>query len=59
MKKALRNAAIPLARYNLSGLVNNLAWKAINKFERKISEKGAMRAGKEFDYFKWRYESHY
>ena len=59
MKKALRNAAIPLARYNLSGLVNNLAWKAINKFERKMSEKGAITAEKEFNYFKWRYEWHY
>ena len=37
-----------LARDNLPGVVNNLALNAINKFERKISGKGAVRAGKGF-----------
>ena len=36
--------AIPLSRDNLSGIVSN----AINKFERKISGKGAVIAGKVF-----------
>ena len=43
--------AIPLARNNLSGLVSNLTSNAINKFERKISGKGAVRAGKGFPLF--------
>ena len=47
-KKALTNIAIPLARDNLPGLVSNLTSNAINKFERKISGKGAVRAGKGF-----------
>ena len=50
-KKALTNITIPLARDNLPGLVSNLALNAINKFERKISGKGAMRAGKGFTSF--------
>ena len=33
-KKALANIAIPLARKNLPGLVNNATSNAINKFER-------------------------
>ena len=41
----LTNIAVPLARDNLPGLVSNLTSNAINKFERKISEKGAFRAG--------------
>ena len=40
-KKALRNIAITLTRDNLPGLVSNLTSSAINKFERKISRKGA------------------
>ena len=48
---SLRNIAIPLAREELSGLVSNLTSNAINKFERKISEKGAVRAGKRFILF--------
>ena len=44
----LANIAIPLARDNLPGLVNNLASNAINKFERKISGKGT---GKGFTLF--------
>ena len=42
-KKALINVAIPLARDNLPGLVSNLTSNAINRFERKISGKGALR----------------
>ena len=44
-KKALTNVAIRLARDNLHGLVRNLVSNAINKFERKISGKEAVRAG--------------
>ena len=47
----LTNVAIPLARNNLPGSVNNLISNAINKFERKISGKGAVRAGKGFTLF--------
>ena len=50
-KKALTNIVIPLARDNLPGLVSNLTSNAINKFERKISRKGAMRAGNRFTLF--------
>ena len=56
-KKALTNVATPLTRRNLPGLVRNLISNAINKFETKISGKGALRAGKRicFIYFEWRY----
>ena len=47
-KKELANIAFPLARDNLPGLVRNSTSNAINKFERKISEKGAVKAGKGF-----------
>ena len=47
-KKVITNLAIPLARDDLPGLVSNLASNEINKFERKISGKGAARAGKGF-----------
>ena len=50
-KKALINIAISLARDNLSGLVSNLTSNTINKFERKISGKGAVRAGRGFTLF--------
>ena len=40
-----------LARDNLPRLVSNLASNAINKFERKIGGKGAVRAGKGFTLF--------
>ena len=36
---------------NLPGSVNNLTLNAINKFERKTSGKGAIRAGKGFTLF--------
>ena len=42
-KKRLTNVAIPLAKGNLPGLVSNLSSSAINRFERKISLKGAVR----------------
>ena len=45
------NIAIPLARDNLPGLVSNLNVNALNKFERKVSGKGAVRAGKGFVLF--------
>ena len=47
-KKALTIIAIPLNRDNSPGLVSNLTSNATNKFERKISGKGAVRAGKRF-----------
>ena len=49
--KGLSNITIPLARDNLPGLVSNLTSSAINKFDRKISGKGAARAGKGFTLF--------
>ena len=57
-KKALSNIAILLARYNIIGIVSNLVSNAINKFERKIRAKTAVRVGKgfTFNYFQWRYE---
>ena len=50
-KKTLTNIAIPLARDNRHGLASNLTANTINKFERKISGKGAVRAGKGFTLF--------
>ena len=50
-KKALTNVAIPLARDNLPALVSNLTSNAINRFDRKISGKGAVTAGKGFTLF--------
>ena len=47
-KKTLTNIAIPSARDNLPGLVSNLTSNVINKFKRKISGKGAVRARKRF-----------
>ena len=47
-KKALPNVAIPFARDNLPGLVSNItSSNAINKFDRKISGKGAEKARKD------------
>ena len=45
-KKALTNIAIPLAREILPGLVSNLTSSRTNKFDRKISGKRAVTAGK-------------
>ena len=50
-KKLLTNIAISLRRVYLPELVSNLTSNAINKFERKISGKGAVRAGKGFTLF--------
>ena len=50
-KKTLKNIVIPLAREYLPGLVSNLTSSAINKFERKISGKGAVRTGIGFNLF--------
>ena len=50
-KKVITDLAIPLARSNLPGLVSNLASNAINKSERKIIGKRAVRAGKGFTLF--------
>ena len=57
LKLAVKNktgttlSEIYLARDNLPGLVNRLASNAINTFERKISEKGAIIAGNSFTLF--------
>ena len=50
-KKELTNISISLARNYLPGLVSNLTSNAINKFEIKISGKGAARAGKRITLF--------
>ena len=50
-QKAVTNIAISLARDNLPGLISNLASNTINRFERKIRGKGAVRAGKRFSLF--------
>ena len=50
-KKALTNMAIHLAGGNLPGLVGNLTLNAINKLDRKISGRGAVRVGKGFTLF--------
>ena len=42
------NVVIPLARDNLFGLIGNVTSNAINIFERKLSGKGAVRAGNRF-----------
>ena len=44
----LVDATIPLAKYNLPGLVNNLTSNAVYKFESKIIGKRAVRTWKEF-----------
>ena len=51
VKIALTNVAISLARDNLPGLVSNLTSNEKNKFDRKISWKRAVRAGKGFTLF--------
>ena len=50
-QKPLTNVAITFGRYNLAGLVSNLLSNAINKFERKISGKRAVRALERFTLF--------
>ena len=50
-RKALANIAIHLAKDNLPGLVSNLTSSAINKLDRKISRKVAVRVGKKLTLF--------
>ena len=50
-KKTLTNIAILLARDNLPELISNLTLNPVNKFERKLGGKGAVRAGKGFTLF--------
>ena len=50
-KKTLTNIAVPLARDSLPGLLSNLTSNTKNKFERKISGKGAVKADKRFTWF--------
>ena len=50
-KKALTNIVFPLAKDNLPGLISNLTSSAKNKFDRKISRKRAVRAGKGYPLF--------
>ena len=52
-KKALTNISISLARDNFPGLIIKLTSNAINKFERNISGKGAVKAVKGFTLFIW------
>ena len=49
--KVLTNFAIPLARDNLPGLGSNSTSNAINKIEKKVSGKGAVRGGIGFTLF--------
>ena len=51
VKKALTNIVFPLAKDNLPGLISNLTSSAKNKFDRKISRKRAVRAGKGYPLF--------
>ena len=50
-KKALTDLAIPLTRDNLPGFASNLVSNIINKSERKISRKRAVKEGKRFTLF--------
>ena len=50
-RKALANIPIHLAKDNLPGLVSNLTSSAINKLDRKISRKVAVRVGKKLTLF--------
>ena len=52
-KKALTNISISLARDNFLGLIIKLTSNAINKFERNISGKLVVKAGKGFTLFIW------
>ena len=47
-KLVIIDVTIPLAKYNLPGLVNNLPSNAVYKFERKTIGKRAVRTWKEF-----------
>ena len=50
-KKVIIDLPIPFTRDYLPGLVSYIASNAIKRFERKISGKGAVRAGKRFTLF--------
>ena len=50
-EKHQKNVAIPFARDPLPGLVSNVISNRINEFERKISGKGAVRAGERLTLF--------
>ena len=56
-KKAQTSIIIPLPRDNLFGLIGNVTSNALDIFERKLSVKGCVRAGKGF-FFQWRYQNH-
>ena len=43
-----KKVAVSFTRDNWPGLVSNITWYVINKFERKISGKRAVRTGKGF-----------
>ena len=47
-KEALTNIAIRLPKDNINWIVSNLTSNRINKFERRISRKGAIRERKGF-----------
>ena len=49
--KTLTNVVIPLARDNLTGLLRNLTSNAINKCEKEVGRKGAVRTRKGFSLF--------
>ena len=49
-KKSTNNIVNNLAPDYFPELISNLTSNAINKFERKVSGKGAVRAGKGFTY---------
>ena len=51
-KKALTNIGFPLARGNVPGLVSNLTSNAVNRFEKKISGKRAVKAAERFTLFR-------
>ena len=50
-QKSPTNVPLPFARDNLPGLVRNITWNAIKKFEIKVSGKEAARAEKGFTLF--------
>ena len=50
-KKALSNLAIPLAKNVPHNLATKATFPVLDKFERKVSGQGAVRAGKGFTLF--------
>ena len=51
MQKVLLDLVVPLAKYALPLLATESTLSVLDKFERKISGKGAVRAGKRFTFF--------